>query len=160
MQFEEIKALIESELPLAAKGEDLDSSPKALLIHPDQIKSVCLFLQEHEKTYFDSLSCLTGLDNGEENGTLEVIYNLYSIPHDLHLTLRVELDRSNPKVDSVYEIWRTADWHEREAYDLLGIEFIRHPDLRRILLPDDWEGFPLRKDYVEQEKYHEVKVKY
>ena len=89
-----------------------------------------------------------------------MLYHLYSIPHDIHLALKVELDRTKPEVDSVTEIWKTADWHEREAYDLLGIHFKNHPDLRRILLPDDWEGHPLRKDYVEQEKYHEIKVKY
>ena len=160
MQFEGIKSLIEAELPGAVHGEDEASSPRALLIQKDQIVDVCKLLHVNEKTYFDSLSCLTGLDNGEEKNTMEVIYNLYSIPYDLRLALKVELDRSNPVIDSVTEIWKTADWHEREAYDLLGIKFNGHPDLRRILLPDDWEGHPLRKDYVEQEKYHEVKVKY
>ncbi|WP_420316485.1 NADH-quinone oxidoreductase subunit C [Ekhidna sp.] len=159
MQFEEIKALVEKEIPGAVSGEDLASSPSALIIVKEHIKSVCELLHAHDKLYFDSLSCLTGLDNGEEN-SMEVIYNLYSIPFDLHLALKVILDRPNPEVDSVSEIWRTADWHEREAYDLLGIKFISHPDLRRILLPDDWEGHPLRKDYEEQEKYHDVKVKY
>ncbi|MEQ9467762.1 MAG: NADH-quinone oxidoreductase subunit C [Ekhidna sp.] len=160
MQFEEIKKLIEQELPSAVIGEDLESTPKALLIHPSEIKEVCTFIHAHEKTYFDSLSCLTVLDNGEEKNTMEVIYNLYSIPYDLHLALKVELDRNKPEIESVTAIWRAADWHEREAYDLLGIQFNNHPDPRRILLPDDWVGHPLRKDYVEQETYHEVKVKY
>ncbi|MEQ6167680.1 MULTISPECIES: NADH-quinone oxidoreductase subunit C [unclassified Ekhidna] len=160
MQFEGIKSLIEAELPGAVQGEDETSSPRALLIQKDHIVDVCKLLHVNEKTYFDSLSCLTGLDNGEENNTMEVIYNLYSIPFDLRLALKVELDRSNPVIDSVTKIWKTADWLEREAYDLLGINFNGHLDLRRILLPDDWEGHPLRKDYVEQEKYHEVKVKY
>ena len=160
MQFEGIKSLIEAELPGAVQGEDETSSHRALLIQKDHIVDVCKLLHVNEKTYFDSLSCLTGLDNGEENNTMEVIYNLYSIPFDLRLALKVELDRSNPVIDSVTKIWKTADWLEREAYDLLGINFNGHLDLRRILLPDDWEGHPLRKDYVEQEKYHEVKVKY
>lgn len=160
MQFEEIKSSIEAKMPGAVLGEDQASSPAALIIHANQIVAVCELLHTNEKTYFDSLSCLTGLDNGEEKNTMEVIYNLYSIPYDLHLALKVELDRSEPEIDSVTGIWRTADWHEREAYDLLGIQFKGHPDLRRILLPDDWEGHPLRKDYVEQEKYHDVKVKY
>ena len=160
MQFEEIKVLVEKKLPGAIEGEDLAATPQALLINADKIKKVCHLLHTHEKTYFDLLSCLTGLDNGEEKNTMEVIYNIYSIPHDLHLTLKVELARSKPTIESVSDIWKTADWHEREAYDLLGIQFNGHTDLRRILLPDDWEGYPLRKDYVEQEKYHEVKVKY
>lgn len=160
MQFEEVKSLIEGLHPEAVIGEDLNATPKALIIHPDFIRSVCESLHSNSKTYFDSLSCLTGLDNGEEKNTVEAIYNLYSIPFDLHLMLRVELPRENPSIDSVTDIWKTADWHEREAYDLVGIHFENHPDLRRILLPSDWEGHPLRKDYVEQEKYHEVKVKY
>jgi len=160
MQFKEIKSLIESELQGAVLGDDQTSTPQALFIQKDHIVDVCNLLHTNEKTYFDSLSCLSGLDNGPEKNTMEVIYNLYSIPYDLHLMLKTELDRKNPLIDSVTEIWRTADWHEREAYDLLGIQFKGHPDLRRILLPDDWEGHPLRKDYVEQEKYHDVKVKY
>ena len=160
MQFEEIKALIESHVDGAVVGEDLTSTPKTLLIEKSQIKEICQLLFQNDKTYFDSLSCLTGIDNGEEQGTMEVVYNLYSIPYDHHLALKVSMDRSKPEVDSVTEIWKTADWHERETYDLLGIQFTDHPDLRRILLPEDWEGHPLRKDYVEQEKYHEVVVKW
>ena len=79
--------------------------------------------------------------------------------------LKVEVARNTeegklPQVPSVSSIWKTADWHEREAFDLVGIEFTNHPDLRRILLPSDWEGYPLRKDYKEQEEYHGIKVKY
>jgi NADH-quinone oxidoreductase subunit C len=91
---------------------------------------------------------------------MEVIYTLYSIPNHFTLHLRVVLDRTLPSVSSVSSIWRTADWHEREAFDLLGIQFSGHSDLRRILLPEDWEGHPLRKDYVEQSKYHGIQVKY
>lgn len=160
MKLEEIKSLISQHHPNAIVGEDLDATPQALLIDSKSIHSVCELLHCNEKTYFDQLSCLTGLDNGEEKGTMEVIYNLYSIAYDLHLMLKVEVDREKPAIDSVVDIWKTADWHEREAYDLLGIHFNNHPDLRRILLPDDWEGHPLRKDYVEQERYHNVKVKY
>ena len=160
MKFEEIKSLVEEMHPEAVVGQDLESTPKALLIQSDHIHSVCETLLTNPKTYFDSLSCLTALDNGEEKNSTEVIYNLYSIPHDLHLMLNVELPRENPSIDTVSDLWGTANWHEREAYDLVGITFNNHPDLRRILLPADWEGHPLRKDYVEQEKYHEVKVKY
>jgi NADH-quinone oxidoreductase subunit C len=91
---------------------------------------------------------------------MEVIYTLYSIPNHITLHLRVILDRSSPVISSVSSVWRTADWHEREAFDFFGIEFANHPDLRRILLPEDWEGHPLRKDYVEQSKYHGIQVKY
>ena len=160
MQFDDIKSLIETSFPDAITGENADSLPQTLNISVARIHQVCEFLHSHESTYFDSLSCLTGIDNGPEVGTMEVIYHLYSIPFDVHLSLKVEIDRGDPAVNTVSDIWRGANWHEREAYDLLGIQFYNHPDLRRILLPDDWEGFPLRKDYQEQETYHTIKVKY
>ena len=160
MQFEELQSLIERNFPDTIIGENQDSTPKALRVEATKLLEICHFLHAHEKTYFDSLSCLTGLDNGAEAGSMEVIYNLYSIPYDLHLSIWVELDREKPEVESISSIWGGANWHEREAFDLLGIEFKNHPDLRRILLPDDWEGYPLRKDYEEQETYHEIKVKY
>ncbi len=160
MGIEEIKSLVNSQIPNAVLGEDLGATPQALIIGKDELHRVCELLHTHEATYFDSLSCLTALDNGEEVGTMEVIYNLYSIPKDLHLMLKVTLDRVQPVIDTVSDIWQTANWHEREAYDLFGIQFNNHPELRRILLPKDWEGHPLRKDYVEQGKYHGMNVAY
>ncbi len=160
MSYKEIKASISRKFPGSVIGENLEANPFTLLVDSKFIREICGFLHAHESTYFDSLSCLTGIDNGEEAGTMEVIYHLYSIPHNIHLGLVVELDRDHPKVDSVSEVWAGANWHEREAYDLLGIRFENHPDLRRILLPSDWEGHPLKKDYQEQENYHGIKVKY
>lgn len=139
---------------------DEKSSPKAIIIPAADVLKVCNALHEHPETYFDMLSCLTGIDNGPQANTLEVVYNLYSIPFNLHLMIKVILPRENPVVDSVTSIWRTADWHEREAFDMFGITFTNHPDLRRILMPADWEGYPLRKDYVHQEYYRDIKVKY
>jgi len=160
MSFEEIKKLITDQFPEAILGEDENASPKALIIESSAIKGVCDLLHKNENTYFDMLSCLTGIDNGVETETMEVVYNLYSIPFDRHLMLKVELDRKKPVVESVSEIWKTALWHEREAFDLLGIQFTNHPDLRRILLPADWEGHPLKKDYEHQEYYRGIKVEY
>ena len=144
---------------------DTESTPPTLHLRPERIADVCRLLHEHEQTYFDYLSCLTGLDNGVEAGTLEVIYHLYSIPYDRSLALRVVVprpvgDEPLPEVPSVSTVWRSADWHEREAYDLLGIRFTGHPDLRRILMPNDWPGHPLRKDYEVPETYHGIGVKY
>lgn len=140
---------------------DERSTPFKIRIVPAVLEEVCNFLYEDPGTYFDYLACLTGIDNGPDDGTMEVIYNLTSIPHNAQIMLQVVLeDRENPSVRSVSHIWRTANWHEREAYDLFGIKFEGHPDLRRILLPADWEGFPLRKDYEHQEYYHGVKVEY
>lgn len=160
MTFPEIKQLVEAELPGAVIGEDLNSQPPALIIEKSHLTGACELLHTHEQLYFDQLSCLTGIDNGPESGTMEVVYNLYSIPKNLSLTLKVALDRANPEIDTVSEIWRTANWHEREAFDLVGIRFNHHPDLRRILLPEDWEGHPLQKDYQEQQKYHGIHVGY
>ncbi len=134
-------------------------------IPTDLLFPVCKYLYEHDTTYFDSLSCLTAIDNGVEKSAMELIYSLYSIPYNKKLTLKVVFDRKTndtvlPEVASVSSIWRSADWHEREAFDLMGISFSDHPDLRRILLPSDWQGYPLRKDYQAQEYYHGIKVDY
>ncbi len=147
------------------EDKDLSASPQALIIKAEHIEPVCALLHAHDSTYFDMLSCITGVDNGPEAGTMEVIYNLYSIPYDGHLMLkcllkRPEREEDMPSIATLSGIWRTADWLERETYDLLGINFEGHPDQRRILLPADWEGFPLRKDYQHQEYYHGIKVEY
>ncbi len=162
--FKEVIALlIQNFGPEIILAEDHKATPPALLVPVPRIAEVGQLLHEHEKTYFDYLACITALDNGPEAGSLEVIYNLYSIPYNLQLMLKVAVVRNQPgaplpEVPSVSAIWRAANWHEREAYDLLGIRFANHPDLRRILLPADWEGHPLRKDYVAQEQYHGVSI--
>jgi NADH-quinone oxidoreductase subunit C len=117
-------------------------------------------LQQNTSTYFDMLSCITGIDNGPQAGTMEVVYNLYSIPYNLHLMVKVIIPRENPVIDSVTHIWKSADWMEREVFDMYGIIFTNHPDLRRILMPADWEGYPLRKDYKHQEYYRDIKIEY
>lgn len=157
MDLASIKDLLQTQFKFEAEWEEELSR---LTLPAEQILPVCEFLWKNPATYFDSLSCLTAIDQGPEAGKMEVIYTLYSIPNHLTLHLRVILDRSSPTISSVSSIWRTADWHEREAFDLLGVQFSGHPDLRRILLPEDWQGHPLRKDYVEQSKYHGIQVKY
>lgn len=141
-------------------GTDENATPKAIQVQTDAIEEVAIYLHGHEQLYFDMLSCVTGIDNGQEANTMEVVYNLYSVPYSHALMVKVLLDRGNPTIASLSHIWQAANWHEREAYDLLGIHFTGHPDLRRILLPADWEGHPLRKDYTAQEYYHGVQVKY
>src|SRR5690606_14553386 len=115
-------------------------------------------------TYFDFLSSISAVDYGLEQKSFWVVYHLASIPYKRQLTLKVNPDggRSSddlPTVPSVSAVWRTAEWHEREAFDLMGIYFEGHPDLRRILLPEDWEGYPLRKDYEEAEYYQGISIK-
>ena len=164
--FERVKELLTKNF-----GEEivihiaLNADPTTITIPATHVREVCLELHENEDTFMDMLSCISGLDNGPETGTMEVIYHLYSIPYDLRIALKVELPRNQedepgPEVDSVSGIWKTALWLEREVYDLFGIQFRGHPDLRRILLPADWKGHPLRKDYQHQEYYHGIKVEY
>jgi NADH-quinone oxidoreductase subunit C len=90
---------------------------------------------------------LTGADRYPTEPRFEVVYHLHSLARNLRLRLKVRLAGANPEVDSVTPVWRGANWYERETFDLFGIRFRNHPDLRRIMLPDDWVGHPLRKDY-------------
>jgi NADH-quinone oxidoreductase subunit C len=134
------------------------SSPTVVAIRVDRSLAIFDFLHKDERLYFDMLSCITGIDNGPEVGTMEVIYSLYSIPFDQSLAIKLKITRAQLEVPSLVSIWKAADWMERETYDLFGINFIGHPDLRRILLPADWEGYPLRKDYQHQDKYRGINV--
>ena len=164
MSFEDIKQLLTEKFgPGVIIGEESGGLQPALLIDPPHIKEVCLELRDNPKTYFDFLSCLSGVDYGVEANRFGVVYHLASIPYQNQLVLKISQanDRNPdelPTFPSVSSVYRTADWHEREAYDLFGIFFEGHPDLRRILLPDDWEGFPLRKDYKTAEYYKGIKI--
>jgi NADH-quinone oxidoreductase subunit C len=164
MSFEEIiLLLVEKFGPEVIAGEETGGLQPALLIEPGQIAGVCLELRNNPKTYFDFLSSLTGVDYGTESMRFGVVYHLASIPYQTQLTLKVNKENNRdlndlPAFPSITSVYRTADWHEREAYDLVGIFFEGHPDLRRILLPDDWEGFPLRKDYKTAEYYKGIKI--
>jgi NADH-quinone oxidoreductase subunit C len=106
------------------------------------------------------LSCITGIDNGPQQNTLEVIYNFYSIPYNHHFMLKVILPRENPEIESLCAIWRGANWLEREVFDMYDVKFLNHPDLRRILMPADWEGYPLRKDFKHEDTYRNIKIDY
>ena len=151
---------LKQELPGLEVSHIENSTPAGIQVPAQRLIEICTLLHQDELTYFDQLSCLTGIDNGPEENTMEVLYHLYSIPKHVSIVLKVVLDREHPCIPTVSHIWQTANWHEREAFDLLGIQFDGHPDLRRILLPKDWVGHPLRKDYEEQETYHGMSVKY
>jgi NADH-quinone oxidoreductase subunit C len=135
-------------------------TPHAIIVDRAKLVEVCSKLQQNASTYFDMLSCVTGIDNGVQAATMEVVYNLYSIPYNFQLMVKVILPRENPVIDTVTHLWKSADWMEREVFDMYGIVFTNHPDLRRILMPADWEGYPLRKDYTHQEYYRDIKVEY
>ena len=134
-----------------------------LVVNALYIRGICFLLRDTEGFYFDFLSNISAVDYHPEQ-RFSVVYHLASIPYQVQLTLKVEIENERladhlPEVPSVAQVWRTADWHEREAFDLMGIYFSNHPDLRRILLPDDWKGYPLRKDYEDPETYHGIAIK-
>jgi NADH-quinone oxidoreductase subunit C len=164
MSFEEIKLLLIEKFGAGVIiGEETGGLQLALLVNPDRIVDVCLELRNNPATYFDFLSSITGVDYGTETNRFGVVYHLASIPYKMQLTLKISKENSRdlndlPVFPSISSVYRTADWHEREAYDLVGIFFENHPDLRRILLPDDWEGFPLRKDYKAAEYYKGIRI--
>lgn len=172
---EEIFELIKNEFGEAILGLDKETPTEPIIsIDFMHIHKVGAFLRENDELKFDSLMVLSGVDdaNGTKakdedgvdlisGGTLSVYYHLHSISLKHKITLKVSTQRENPQVESVYNVWRTSDWHEREAFDLFGIIFLNHPDLRRILMPYDWEaGYPLRKDYKNPEFYKGMKVPY
>ncbi|NQU81260.1 MAG: NADH-quinone oxidoreductase subunit C [Bacteroidetes bacterium] len=126
-----------------------------ILVSTDKLFDICHTLRDDEEFLFDYLMSLSGMDLEENVG---VVYHLYSMKLKHKLVLKVTAPKTDPKVPSVEMIWRTADWHEREAYDLMGVQFEGHHNLIRILCPYDWEGHPLRKDYVTPETYHNMKI--
>ncbi|HEX8719396.1 MAG TPA: NADH-quinone oxidoreductase subunit C [Pyrinomonadaceae bacterium] len=119
-----------------------------LVVPREQVAAVCAHLKTAPGFEFDMLSDLTGVDRGpEEEPRFEVNYHLFSTKRFHRLRLKVLVEQENPRVETVTAVWRTANWHERETFDMFGIIFEGHPDLRRILLPDDWQGHALRKDF-------------
>jgi NADH-quinone oxidoreductase subunit C len=146
MTNEQLIEKVKSFVPDAEFSESKDYLNVA--IHPEKLYQLCTELKNNQELLFDYLFCLTGVDWGTELG---VVYHLESTVHKHCIVLKVKTaDRGNPRIDTVCDIWRTAESHEREVYDLLGIEFNNHPDLRRLLLDDNWVGYPLRKDYVDE----------
>ena len=164
MSITEIKSLLIDKFGEGVVvGEETTGLQPALLINPDRIADVCLELRDNPQTYFDFLSCLSGVDYGVEAGRFGVVYHLASIPYQTQLTLKISKENGRdleelPSFPTISSVYRAADWHEREAFDMEGIFFEGHPDLRRILLPDDWDGYPLRKDYKTAEFYKGIKI--
>ncbi|NTW52151.1 MAG: NADH-quinone oxidoreductase subunit C [Chlorobiaceae bacterium] len=121
---------------------------------------IALFMRDDARLKFNCMACLSGVDYLEE-GKLGIVCNFESIGQYTHrIAVKVKCQRDGGSIPSVSCVWHTANWHEREAYDMYGMVFDGHPDLRRILCPEDWTGFPLRKDYQVQETYHGIKVPY
>jgi NADH-quinone oxidoreductase subunit C len=124
-------------------------------VKAERIVDVCRFLKTEPGLEMDFLEDLTAVDWPKKN-LIEVVYHLASFTHRHAFKMKVETDRAAPSVPTVSVVWKGANWFEREVYDLFGVDFPGHPDLRRIMLPDDWTGHPLRKDYQEAGGYHGI----
>ncbi len=122
-----------------------DRGELTLEIAPAKIASICGFLKYDQK--FNRLSTVTAVDRYPVEPRFEVVYHLHSVGRNERVRLKCRVPGADPEIESVTPVWRGAGWYEREAFDLFGIRFRGHPDLRRIMMPDDWEGHPLRKDY-------------
>ena len=146
-----------------------------IIVNSKDLIDVCFFLRDEENLQFDTLMNLSGVDDNNatkvkdeegneklEGRTLSVYYHLHSMKFDHKVYLKVSLPIEKPEVESVESVWKCADWHEREAYDMFGIIFLNHPNLIRILLPYDWEegSYPLRKDFETPEFYNGMKIPY
>jgi NADH-quinone oxidoreductase subunit C len=155
-------------------GHNLEALDPWIEVSPGGLPDVCRYLKSEPDLRFDMLCDLTVVDYFEPDPKkaakvtwqphLEVVYHLWSVPHKVTLVLKVMLPRWKddrpgelPELPTVSNIWRTADWHEREAYDLCGVQFTGHPNMRRILCPEDWVGHPLRKDYEMPLEYHGIR---
>jgi len=155
-------------------GANLENIDPWIEVAPDGILEVCQHLRDEPSLAFDYLNSVTAVDylhTDEKKAKkaawephFEVVYHLFSMQHKHSLVLKVMLPRWKddqpgvlPELPSVSSVWSTADWHEREVYDLLGVDFTGHPNLRRILCPEDWVGHPLRKDYEMPLEYHGIR---
>ena len=175
MTSAEIIAALDDRFSPAVTGKKLDAIDPWASVDVGRLIEVCRFLRDDPRLRFDLLNCISGVDYLEPDPKkapkagfdphVEVVYHLSSFAHPgRRFTLKVVLPRWKdgvagqlPEVPSVSGLWATADWHERETFDLCGVMFTGHTDLRRILLAEDWEGYPLRKDYEFPLEYHGIR---
>ena len=123
----------------------LDRGELTLIVPPEHIIAVCQILKSKQE--YVRLSTVTGVDWYPAEPRFEVVYHLHSLSRNVRLRVKCKLPSANPEIDSVTGVWRSANWYERETFDLFGVRFRNHPDLTRIMMPNDWDGYPLRKDY-------------
>jgi NADH-quinone oxidoreductase subunit C len=141
-------------------GAQMDVVNPWIIVAPEAIVAVATFARDDAQLAFDNLMNLSAVDYPKETPPrIEVVYHLFSYSLRHTIVLKVHLAREQPAVSTVEGVWAAANWHEREAFDLFGITFSGHSDLRRILLPDDWQGHPLRKDWVDPDLYNGMHVK-
>ena len=158
MTIEEIHAKLEDRFGEAIEGLEKDEAGRAgllesVIVKPEALPDVCRFVHDEAEIKLDFLDCITATDFED---SIHVAYVVTSTVHKHQIAIKVKLDREQPVVGTVEKVWRTADWHEREAYDLVGVHFEGHSNLTRLMMPDDWVGHPLRKDYKEEPDYKGV----
>lgn len=125
---------------------DVNGTP-ALYINKEDVLEVCKILKEDGSLKFNSCVDAVSVDRFEKKNRYEMIYNLVSIDNNERLFIKIRLDSKNPEMESLIPVWKSANWYEREAYDMMGINFLNHPDLRRMYMPENYEYHPLRKDF-------------
>jgi NADH-quinone oxidoreductase subunit C len=174
MAGEQFLAELKKRFGDAITGHNLDAIDPWIEVSPDGLVEICEYLRDSPQLRFELLNCITAVDYFEPDPKkaakvtwqphMEIVYHLSSISKKHTLVLKVKISRWKddvegelPIVPSVSRVWRTADWHEREVYDLSGVRFEGHPNLRRILCPEDWVGHPLRKDYEMPLEYHGIR---
>lgn len=155
MKPEEIAALLSERFGSKVVESKLEGQLPSSTIDPPAILEVAQFMRNDDRLQMDHLELLGGVDYKDR---IETVYILYSMIHRHRYTLKCRLSREDPRLPTVESVWRVANWHEREAYDMFGIVFEGHSDFRRILCPDDWEGYPLRKDYKFPTRYRDMPV--
>jgi len=173
----EIAALLSEQFPGAITSQKLDALDPFVVVDGARLLEVALFLRDDPRLRFEILNDITGVDYLESDAKkvakagfephLEIVYHLSSFSYSgRRFTIKIVLPRWKgdvtgqlPEVFSLAKVWPTANWQEREVFDLLGVQFLGHPDLRRILLADDWAGYPLRKDYEYPVEYHGIRCR-
>lgn len=138
---------VKGQFPSSIEGINEFRNDLTLQIRKDDIVRVCELLKTDPDLAFDMVIDLCGVDMYRPEGRFEVIYNLYSLKNRKYLRLKVLVNEDNPVVDSVAGVWSGANWHERETFDMFGVKFAGHPDLRRMYMPEEYEYYPLRKDF-------------
>jgi len=152
VQEQDIVKLIETKFPeTKVEWYAAESGESALFVPHDKIDAVVAFLKDSDELYFDYLMNLSAFDMPEH---IEVTYHLYSYKHRHRFNIKIKVPRENGEINTITQLYGTAIFQEREVFDHFGVKFKNHPDLRRILLPEDWVGHPLLKDYKEQEEYN------
>jgi NADH-quinone oxidoreductase subunit C len=155
MTQEEICTQLKAQFGEAVSALSETKGDRFVVVSGEKIVDVCRFLKSTTGLEFDYCQDITAVD-WPARKVIEVVFHLYSLPHKHGLVLKVETNREQPSLASVEGVWKAASWLEREIYDLFGVNFTGHSDLRRIMMPDDWVGHPLRKDYQEAGGYHGI----